>query len=219
MTQKAMKMSRIGTIRPMSQIAVPPPGSRRHGVRGHLLDHAGHEPDDERGDREGTGDAHQDDADELVLEERPGRRILERAADSARERREDAEGAPGQEGEADDRHASPRLGHRVDHAADELRIERRSGRHLLDHELARLRLAQHVRPDHHAQHQELEDGQDAEVGHAARVLERPVRQEAADRAARDPGLPVPLAPRVEVGQEALGSIDHSVALPRKGRAA
>ncbi len=35
--------------------------------------------------------------------------------------------------------------------------------------------------DHHRQHEELEEGEQAEVGHAAGVLQRLVRHEAADR--------------------------------------
>ena len=52
MTQKATKMSRTGTSRPMSQTPVPPPGSPASTPSASSLEDAGHDADDERGDRE-----------------------------------------------------------------------------------------------------------------------------------------------------------------------
>ena len=82
-------------------------------------------------------------------------------------------------------------------AADRLGIERRAAvDDLLDHELPRLSLAKEERARHDAQHDELEDGQDREIGHAAGVLQRLVLEESLDRATRDAGPPR-IGPRVE----------------------
>ncbi len=87
----------IGTAKPMSHSAVPPPGTPGHHVGRRLLEDAGHDPDDHRSDRQDPGQRHEEQADELVLDERSRWRVLEDAPDAGRDGGEHAEGAPRQE--------------------------------------------------------------------------------------------------------------------------
>ena len=81
---------------------------------------------------------------------------------------------------------------------------------------ARLPLAEEERSDHDAQDQELEDREHAEIGHAARVLQRLVGQEAADRAPRDARQRVTHAPAVQVRDLPLRSLHHRFHLTSQG---
>lgn len=93
---------------------------------------------------------------------------------------------------------------------DCLRVERRPGLHLLQDKGASAVVAKEEAEDDDAQNQQLEDGEDAEIGHAAGVLQRPVLHEAGAHLAGDLSAAVAPAPRVEPRGPCLDTVNHFV---------
>jgi hypothetical protein len=133
--------------------------------------------------------------------------------------REDAERAPYEEGDPDEGERPARLDRPVDHRADRFGVERRRPHDRFDDELARGSLAEEIGEGHDPEDHQLEEGENAEVGHAPREGERVMVQEPDDRPAGDPGEPAPQRPGVQAGDEALQSVRHRSPLERTSRAA
>src|SRR5438034_10316547 len=96
-----------------------PADPRERDARGEdVLHELGHEPEGDRGDRHDPGRAEQRQANEALLPEGTARRPGEDAADPSGQRAKDAQRAPDEQDEADDRHAAPSLDGTVDQAGN-----------------------------------------------------------------------------------------------------
>ena len=220
MTQNAMKMRISGTKKPMSRTAVSPPGTPGHELGRELDQDPGGYADDDRSNRQQPRESHEGQAEQLLLDERAGLGDVEDAGDAARHRPEEAERAPRQEDDREDRHFAARLDGRIDDLADHLGVDRRPGRHLVDDELPRLVRAEDERRDDDAEDKQLEDREDAEVRHPAGVLEGVMAQEPLDRPPRDARKPMALGPPVDALDQSFQGVHRLSSEPsRKGCAA